>query len=595
MSGLFGAVWGEPVPDVVLERALAVSPTRWTGGHRRYREGSTFLFWTATMENGVAAPAYDPGEPGPVIGAAGRFAQIGGQVPGQGIPALREGWRRDGPGMIPEVLGDWVMAVWDGAAQTLFLARDPLGQRTLYVRDEGSRIAFANDIGTLTALTAPLAIRDEGARAFLSGDFLGQCATMFEGVDQIPPGAVLRWSPGSKTVLRPAAWSTEPLEYASEDEYVDHFLEAFTSSVRARTAGGTSAILLSGGLDSPTIAAAAAAAGSDVVAYTFRTQRHPTADESPAARAVAEALGLEIVTLDWDACPPLHGFPALGPEVDDPYVGAYQASLDHAYRRAAEDGAVNLLSGDRGDLVLGDTVYGHLEMLLDGTWGTLVGDLDHERKRQSTTWLDILNRYVGRPLASSLMGGRRQHTTDARQGPEWLRGAPPPSDTPSCAGAYDPPGPRAYGRRQRFQTIYTRMHTMGAIWTERHASRHGLSAADPWSDVRVVDFALRAPQWILNRTRDRKRLARTVLRRMLPDRVVDGLGKVDPTPLFDARLAAVSSEVRALLDEPSMAERGWVDADALRTHYDGFLGGAPLDPRFWWAVTAEWWLTRHWT
>jgi hypothetical protein len=48
-----------------------------------------------------------------------------------------------------------------------------------------------------------------------------------------------------------------------------------------------------------------------------------------------------------------------------------------------------------------------------------------------------------------------------------------------------------------------------------------------------------------------------------------------------------------LITNMSAAARGYVDEQALRDHYDAFLGGQPLADAFWSALTLEMWLRAH--
>jgi hypothetical protein len=48
-----------------------------------------------------------------------------------------------------------------------------------------------------------------------------------------------------------------------------------------------------------------------------------------------------------------------------------------------------------------------------------------------------------------------------------------------------------------------------------------------------------------------------------------------------------------LLDQPRLAEAGYVDGAALAAAYEAHVDGGPLAPEFWWALSLEMWLRQH--
>src|SRR5262249_51923137 len=54
-----------------------------------------------------------------------------------------------GVGVVEDLLGMFAFALWDGRTRTLILARDRLGKKPLFYRNDERSIAFASEVGSL--------------------------------------------------------------------------------------------------------------------------------------------------------------------------------------------------------------------------------------------------------------------------------------------------------------------------------------------------------------------------------------------------------------------------------------------------------------
>jgi asparagine synthase (glutamine-hydrolysing) len=201
--------------------------------------------------------------------------------------------------------GMFAVALWDGQARRLTLARDRAGEKPLFIAESRHGIAFASEPAALLAL--PWISRDPDpaalARYLVHGFFAGE-ETGFRGIRALPPGCVLEfhdrgvqrtryWRPWDALAERPAALSDDAAIAGTRDRLA----RAVAMRVPSDVPFG---VFLSGGLDSSLIA---------VMAARARSTRFPTFclrlpdrgyDESAYARAVAERIGSEHheVTLD---------------------------------------------------------------------------------------------------------------------------------------------------------------------------------------------------------------------------------------------------------------------------------------------------------
>jgi asparagine synthase (glutamine-hydrolysing) len=98
-------------------------------------------------------------------------------------------YARHGASMLDKLRGMFAMAVWDSAARTMFLARDPLGIKPLYYADCGGTLRFASQV---KALLVDPAIPREPSPAGLAGFHLTGSVpepfTAYRAIRALPAG-----------------------------------------------------------------------------------------------------------------------------------------------------------------------------------------------------------------------------------------------------------------------------------------------------------------------------------------------------------------------------------------------------------------------
>lgn len=174
-----------------------------------------------------------------------------------------EKWGYDCPKYLT---GDYAFALWDKDRRELYLARDPMGPRTLYFTSAPGMFAFCTIEKPLLGITGTTPeLNEKWLADFLAIDGIQHeldCReTVYSGIFQLLPAnyAIVN-ADGLKQVqfwdlLKDAA----PVRFKTDEEYVEAFNQIFFEAVscRLRSAGET-AIMLSGGLDSGSIACVAA-------------------------------------------------------------------------------------------------------------------------------------------------------------------------------------------------------------------------------------------------------------------------------------------------------------------------------------------------
>jgi asparagine synthase (glutamine-hydrolysing) len=534
------------------------------------------------------------------------------------ILAAYQRWGEDCP---IHLLGDFAFAVWDTRRKRLFAARDAMAMRAFYYRVEPRRVLFGTEVKQiLAAPDVPARIFEPAVGAYLSGCFGPLEWSFYEGISQLAPAHALAVDESGHRVWR--YWDVDPdqfIEYRTEDEYVEHFLEIFLEAVRCRLRSAKPVgIFLSGGVDSGSIASMAgwllrrngSADWPALHAYSWAFEELPQSDERHISGIIAHHYGFPVTDVPVDEAWPLKDYPAHGPDRDEPFIGAYQALIERTLAAAASNGMGLTLSGDRGDLMVGDVVVDHPGLLWAGELPTLWDQLRaHGRWRNTTLGWVVMSQLL-KPLLLNLWPQGTEWALDKRRK---LRGYEAPTPYPNWVRSEfaervglaeivqqneEPQSTNMSGlaRRMRYKLVFAFMHMRGMVWSERTGARFGLGFADPWSDRRLAEFVLAVPQWRIQRVREPKRIARQAMRGIMPEEVRKETRKISPNPVYERAIREQARDtILDLIKDSRAAACGYLDEGVLRGHYQSILRGEPDHPGLWWALTLEMWLRRYWS
>jgi asparagine synthase (glutamine-hydrolysing) len=282
-------------------------------------------------------------------GAAGRAATDSGLI-------LRA-YAAWGAECVQHLRGDFAFAIWDARKKLLFCARDHFGVKPFYYSELGELFLFSN---TLDCLRQHPGVSEELNDAAI-GDFLlfglncDAATTTFRDIRRLPAAHAMTVSSDGLRIQR--YWSAPTaghIRYQRAEDYVEHFQILLQAAVTDRMRVDRAGILLSGGLDSATIAttvrelAGGAGGTTDLRAYTVVYESLIPDQEGRYAREVAEFLKIPQQFIAIDGLQPFERWDDPGirwPEpVDDPFF----AGLFDQFRTIAADCRV-VFSGEGAD------------------------------------------------------------------------------------------------------------------------------------------------------------------------------------------------------------------------------------------------------
>jgi len=210
---------------------------------------------------------------------------------------LLELYAREGPAMLNRLNGMFAMAIWDTRERTLFVARDRLGVKPLYYARRDDTLLFASEEKVLFAAGVRAEFDPAVWPELLRFNYVAGVRTPFVGVSRLLPGHYMLWNDGAVQTHRWWNLGERVAALRSAPPSADlpgWFRETFDSAVSLRRISDVPVgVLLSGGLDSSSVASSLAAqAGGGVASFTVRFD-DPHFDEGPLARLVADRWQLE--------------------------------------------------------------------------------------------------------------------------------------------------------------------------------------------------------------------------------------------------------------------------------------------------------------
>ena len=202
-----------------------------------------------------------------------------------------------GVDFIQQLRGMFALALWDKSRERLIIARDRLGKKPLYIRQEPGRLLFASEIKSiLQDRDIPRRVQIEALQEYLALGYVPAPHTLFEGIHKVLPGHYLMIEKGQ--VRDQEYWDVDfdREEKHSEQEWVEIVRAKLMESVSIRLVSDVPlGAFLSGGIDSSAIVAAMAQqTDQPVKTYSIGFEgKDSFYNELPYARVVSDAFNTD--------------------------------------------------------------------------------------------------------------------------------------------------------------------------------------------------------------------------------------------------------------------------------------------------------------
>jgi asparagine synthase (glutamine-hydrolysing) len=369
--------------------------------------------------------------------------------------------------------GMFAFALYDRRNDSLFIARDRIGMKPLFLTDLGDGIAFGSEIKALLPLLSDRAVNASALTEYLQNQFSTGKQTLLEGVERVLPGEVIEIRAG-RIINRQQYWSimdVEPVEFTYHEavEQFEPLMETVMKQhMRADVPFG---LFLSGGVDS-SILLAQLSKYHDSPIRTFSVGYPDTnvKNELPVAEQLAKQFNSEHTVLTPDFNATLNRLPQTVWAADD--LMRDNASLPTALLAEAAGKELKVVfSGEGGDEAFAG--YGRyrtsfLERTLKGLLYPGSGGF-RSRGAYRGKWPQLLFNQILQPEASKA----RKAFVDVWQ------------QTPSN-----------WDDIQRMQAvdISSALADNLMVKADRMLMAHGVEGRVPFCDRRIIEFGVSLPK-----------------------------------------------------------------------------------------------------
>jgi asparagine synthase (glutamine-hydrolysing) len=475
------------------------------------------------------------------------------------------------------IIGDWSLAIWDGKTREMVLASDFAGIRPLYYIREEHRIVCCSSLRLLRDWAGVADVDDRWVLQMLS-EGRSRGLTPWRDIYPVPAGHLVRLNP--KNVSIQAFWSPpieDELRYARESEFEDGLRYHFEEAVRVRLRGDSPVCAeVSGGLDSSSVACYAhrlitshSVEPSRLVTFSYHYEG--SRDDGFIAR-LEDHLHLTGIHLETAN----HPF-AAADKVGDGELMFWQPRLEEVGRRMRTLGSHTLLTGQLGDLIMGnwiddsEQVADHLSagafrdtLRQAFVWArelrlpiyTVLGRAIAATIGSSIPWISSdLRSSAAEKFGDSLVEKKRREALELqrqRRAKNLLRGARP-------------------SRRKRIWALNEIRDARGLHCPE---PMEQFSVAHPFAHRPLVEFMLKIPPAMVCGPGEPRRLMRRSFSEAVPGFILKRRSKAVYDTVFASSLRSM---VRTILEEGvsrmRLVESGYLDSAHVNERLARFLDG----------------------
>ncbi len=522
-------------------------------------------------------------------------------------------YEREGVAAFERMNGMFAIAIWDRRRGTLHLVRDRFGVKPLYYAKIGNGLVFASEIkailasGMIEKSIAPEALWD-----YLTFRYVPGPGTIWRTVGKLPPAHRLEFRLDRDEPTLARWWDmamTPDSPPRAEADYLEEFETLFEDAVRLRLQADVPVgVMLSGGLDSSVVVAAARPATAHTFSVAFADS--PQTNELAHARRISAAFGTkhhEVVIGEKEF---LDTLPDFVWHTDEPLADLASIPLFHVSRLARRHVKV-VLSGEGADEIFAgydfDRWARHWHEVANARdagagWWRLISPLRARFTREGQRRAALAASPLDQRAADIPISMTNLWSSDDKK--SILRGCLDRfSDSLDVVRAQL----RRLGDRPPLNQV---LYSYCQDWlvedllmkADKMSMAASLELRTPFLDFRLAEWASRLPV-ALKAGPDRagryrtKEIVRRYAETRLPPETVARPKQGFPVPVYDWLSGRLKGWAGDVLLDPSAKIAEWIEPAALRQLYDAGThasAGATARHRVWSLLVLEQWM-RRWT
>jgi asparagine synthase (glutamine-hydrolysing) len=508
-----------------------------------------------------------------------------------------EQWGDDG---LSRLRGMFGIAIWDGRTRSLVLARDRVGIKPLHYAQRGTRLAFGSEIKSILAAGFEPELDVRALEHYLAFLYTPPDRSIFQGIQKLPPGHLLRWHDGAITVRQ--YWQVPVGETftGTLDDATEQLTAILSDAVASHLVSDVPlGALLSGGVDSSLVVGLMSRASSRPVKTFSIGFDEPEFDELEGARRLARHFATDhhelIVRPDA-----LGVVDRIVEHFDEPFGDSSAVPTWYVSEMARRHVTV-VLSGDGGDELFGgydrylphprvasfDRRFGRTgRAVADAVWPRLPHGvagknfLRHVAQDQDARYLESVRFFQPDELGALLSGDVRNSLRHSPATPAGRRFERFASLSP-------------HGRMMAFD-METYLPEDILTKVDRMSMAHSIESRVPLLDHEVVTFAASLPAHMKINGGERKLVLKRAAARVLPAEVLNRRKRGFGVPIGAWFRDSLRSFVVDTLQSTRARQRGYFEAPFVdRMIGEHLRGRRDHTLRLWQLLMFELWHRRY--
>ena len=444
--------------------------------------------------------------------------------------AIIHGYKQWGDEVFNHLNGMFGVAIWDERRKRLILARDAMGIKLVYYKEEEGTVDFGSEIRPLVAAKeGKPEIDPVSLNLFLRYRYTPSPLTLYKGIRKLAPGTMITYENGVSHIrrwyqLKPVPFSPPPSVEEAREELLQIYKRAVKRHLLSDVPVG---LLLSGGIDSGLLLGLMHLYGDSWPTYTVGYGESFKDDELRDAAETAEIYFARNAPVELDRRTFEAALPRIVSSLEEPIASSSIVPMYFICQRAREDVKVALVGQGPDELFGGYTR--HLGVRYGAQWRCLPGWLQspiarmihalprNEALKRGIYSLNVkerLKRYqhVFSILPGDVIDGLFQDGLLPRDaGDEVLecwRDLEPLMEEIDELGGF------------QFLEIRSSLPDELLMYADKLSMAHSLEVRVPYLDREIVEYIERLSAPFKIRNGSRKWLHRQVCREFLPERVM---------------------------------------------------------------------------
>lgn len=260
--------------------------------------------------------------------------------------AIIHGYKQWGDEVFNHLNGMFGVAIWDEGKKRLILARDAMGIKLVYYREEEGTVDFGSEIRPiLAAMEGKPEIDPISLNLLLRYRYTPSPRTLYKGIKKLAPGTMLIIESGSSRLER--WYQFKPVPFSppkSEQEAGEELLEIYKNAVKRQLMSDVPlGLLLSGGVDSGLLLGLMKLNGDSWPTFTVGYGATFKDDELSYAAETAKIFSAKNVSVELDRETFEASLPKIVSFLEEPVCSSSIVPMYFVSQRAREDVKVALM------------------------------------------------------------------------------------------------------------------------------------------------------------------------------------------------------------------------------------------------------------